>query len=118
MARVVALETGKSLREAMGETSGAISLGRFFAGEGQRLYGRTTTSGVADRYAMTVRQPCGVAALITAANTPIANVAWKVLPDFIQVDIHIVAPYDRKNDLVDNYTHCLVFVFFYDLLDS
>jgi len=83
MARVVALETGKSFKEALGETSGAIALGRFFAGEGQRLYGRTTTSGIPNRYAMTVRQPCGVAALITAANTPIANVAWKVFPALI-----------------------------------
>jgi len=83
MARVVARETGKSFREALGETSGAIALGRFFAGEGQRLYGRTTTSGIPNRYSMTVRQPCGVAALITAANTPIANVAWKVFPALI-----------------------------------
>ena len=29
---------------------------------------------------MTVRQPLGVAGLIIAANTPIANVAWKVVP--------------------------------------
>lgn len=83
IARAVAQETGKSHKEALGETAGAIALGRFFAGEGQRLYGRTTTSGGADRYAMTVRQPCGVAALIIAANTPIANVAWKVFPALI-----------------------------------
>ena len=30
--------------------------------------------------AMTIRQPLGVAGLIIAANTPIANVAWKVFP--------------------------------------
>ena len=29
---------------------------------------------------MTLRQPLGVAGLIIAANTPIANVAWKVFP--------------------------------------
>lgn len=83
MARVVALETGKSFKEAFGETGGAIALGRFYAGEGQRLYGRTTTSGTANKYAMTVRQPCGVAGLIIAANTPIANVAWKVFPALV-----------------------------------
>ena len=83
MAQIVHLETGKSLDDALGETKGAISLGRFFAGEGQRLYGRTTTSGQKDKYAMTVRQPCGVAGLIIAANTPIANVAWKVFPALI-----------------------------------
>lgn len=83
IAKIVALETGKSYSEAYGETGGAIAVGRFFAGEGQRLYGRTTTSGVENKYAMTVRQPCGVAGLIIAANTPIANVGWKVFPALI-----------------------------------
>jgi acyl-CoA reductase-like NAD-dependent aldehyde dehydrogenase len=55
----------------------------FMAGEGQRLYGRTTTSGAVNKYAMTIRQPVGVAGLIIAANTPIANVAWKVFPALI-----------------------------------
>jgi aldehyde dehydrogenase (NAD+) len=83
LAEVAAKETGKAPKAAFGETGGAIALGRFFAGEGQRLYGRTTTSGTPDKYAMTVRQPCGVAGLIIAANTPIANVAWKVFPALI-----------------------------------
>lgn len=83
IANIVAMETGKSLKDAKGETAGAIALGRFYAGEGQRLYARTTTSATPDKYAMTVRQPCGVAGLIVAANTPIANVAWKVFPALI-----------------------------------
>jgi acyl-CoA reductase-like NAD-dependent aldehyde dehydrogenase len=83
IARIVALETGKSYGSALGETDGAIALGLFMAGEGQRLYGRTTTSGTPNKYAMTVRQPLGVAGLIIAANTPIANVAWKVFPALI-----------------------------------
>lgn len=83
VAGVVASETGKSLKDALAETQGAIDLGLFFAGEGQRFYGRTTTSGVADRLAMTVREPMGVAGLIVAANTPIANIAWKVFPALI-----------------------------------
>ncbi len=83
MAEVVALETGKSSSAALGETDGAIQLARFYAGEGQRLYARTTTSGTPNKMSMTVRQPCGVAGLIIAANTPIANVAWKVFPALI-----------------------------------
>lgn len=83
IAQIVVQETGKSYKEAFGETGAAISLGRFYAGEGQRLYGRTTTSGAKNKYASTVRQPCGVAGLIIAANTPIANVAWKVFPALI-----------------------------------
>jgi alpha-ketoglutaric semialdehyde dehydrogenase len=80
VARVVSAETGKSPKDARGETDGAIELGYFMAGEGRRFYGRTMPSAVPNRQAMTVRQPLGVAGLIIAANTPIANVAWKVFP--------------------------------------
>lgn len=80
IASIVAEETGMSINAAMGEVGGAIALGEFMAGEGRRFYGRTTTSAVPNKYAMTVRQPLGVAGLIIAANTPIANVAWKVFP--------------------------------------
>lgn len=80
VAAVVAEETGKSRSDAAGEVGAAVEMGYFVAGEGRRFYGRTTTSGVPNRQAMTIRQPLGVAGLIIAANTPIANVAWKVFP--------------------------------------
>jgi aldehyde dehydrogenase (NAD+) len=80
IAEIVSEETGKSPKDAKGETDGAIELGYFIAGEGRRFYGRTMPSAVPNRSAMTVRQPLGVAGLIIAANTPIANVAWKVFP--------------------------------------
>lgn len=83
IAKIVHLETGKSLNDSLGETGGAIECGLFYASEGQRLYGKTTTSGVPNKYASTVRQPIGIAGLIIAANTPIANVAWKVFPALI-----------------------------------
>ena len=80
MAAIVAAETGKAPGDARGEVGAAIEMGYFVAGEGRRLYGRTTTSAIPNRAAMTIRQPLGVAGLIIAANTPIANVAWKVFP--------------------------------------
>lgn len=83
IAAIVAAETGKSMKDALGETDGAVALGLFMAGEGTRLYGRTATSGVPNRMAMTVRQPVGVAGLIIAANTPVANVAWKIFPALV-----------------------------------
>jgi len=83
IASIVALETGMSFKQALGETGGAIAQGEFMAGEGRRFYGRTTTSAVPNKYAMVIRQPLGVAGLIIAANTPIANVAWKVFPALI-----------------------------------
>lgn len=83
LASIVSLETGKSNKDALGEVGAAIAVARFFAGEGQRLYARTTTSGVQNKYAMTIREPVGIAALIISANTPIANVAWKIFPALI-----------------------------------
>jgi aldehyde dehydrogenase (NAD+) len=80
VAAIVSAETGKSPKDAGGETDGAIELGYFIAGEGRRFYGRTMPSATPNRSAMTIRQPLGVAGLIIAANTPIANVAWKVFP--------------------------------------
>jgi aldehyde dehydrogenase (NAD+) len=80
IARIVALETGKSFKDALGETGAAIEMGFFVAGEGRRFYGRTTTSAVPNKFVITVRQALGVAGLIVAANTPIANVAWKAFP--------------------------------------
>jgi aldehyde dehydrogenase (NAD+) len=80
---VVAAETGKSVKEGKGEVGAAVQCTRFFAGEGQRLFGRTIPSGTAGKLNLTVRTPAGVAGLIIAANTPIANVAWKVFPALI-----------------------------------
>ena len=80
LASLVAKETGKSQKDALGETDAAIEMGFFIAGEGRRFYGQTTTSAVPHRSAMVMRQPLGVAGLIIAANTPIANVAWKAFP--------------------------------------
>jgi aldehyde dehydrogenase (NAD+) len=83
ISRVVAEETGKPLKDALGETAGAVEQGHFMAGEGRRFYGKTTTSAVPNRQPMIVRQPLGVAGLIIAANTPLPNVAWKVFPALI-----------------------------------
>jgi acyl-CoA reductase-like NAD-dependent aldehyde dehydrogenase len=83
ISQIVAAETGKPMRDARGETGGAVEQGYFMAGEGRRLYGRTMTSGVPHRHPMTIRQPVGVCGLIIAANTPLPNVAWKVFPALI-----------------------------------
>jgi len=79
----IAIETGKPPQDAAGEVSGAIQQGHFFAGEGMRLYGRTLTSAMPGKQSFTVRQPRGIAGLIVPANTPIANIAWKVFPALI-----------------------------------
>lgn len=79
----ISIETGKSPRDAKSEVNAAIMQGAYWAGEGMRLYGRSLTSGMLNKHTHTVRQPRGVAGLIVPANTPIANIAWKVFPALI-----------------------------------
>jgi aldehyde dehydrogenase (NAD+) len=80
LADVVVEETGKSRELALGEADAAIEMGYFVAGEGRRLYGRTTTSAMPNRTVMATRRPVGVAALIVSFNTPLPNYAWKAFP--------------------------------------
>jgi aldehyde dehydrogenase (NAD+) len=47
------------------------------------MYGRSLTSAIEGKQSFTIREPRGVAGLIVPANTPIANIAWKVFPALI-----------------------------------
>ena len=59
LSELVAAETGKSIALARGETDAAIEMGLFVAGEGRRLYGRTTTASMPHRSVSAVRVPVG-----------------------------------------------------------
>lgn len=80
---VIHLETGKSRKDASGEVDASISQGLFFAGEGSRFYGKTLTSSIEGKYSQTVRMPLGIVGLIVPANTPLANICWKLFPALI-----------------------------------
>lgn len=92
LARIVHEETGKSMADARGEVGAAIDMAFFVAGEGQRFYGKTTTSATPNKNAMIIRQPLGVAGLIIAANTPAANVAWKAFPALLCGNTAVMKP--------------------------
>jgi len=83
LTHIFAIETGKPIKDANGELLGAIKLGEFFSSEGMRMFGRTMTSAIPNKQSFTIREPRGVAALIVPANTPMANIAWKVFPALI-----------------------------------
>jgi acyl-CoA reductase-like NAD-dependent aldehyde dehydrogenase len=80
---IVSRETGKSLKDSAGEVNAAIQQGFYFSSEGMRLHGKTFTSLNVNKYTHSVRMPLGVSALIVPANTPIANIAWKLFPALI-----------------------------------
>ncbi len=92
VAQTVVEETGKPLELALGEIDAAIEMGFFVAGEGRRLYGRTTTSAMPNRTVMATRRPVGVAALIVSFNTPLPNYAWKAFPAVVCGNTAVLKP--------------------------
>lgn len=83
LAHVIVREMGKTLNESRGDIQSAIDMAQFVAGEGRRLYGETTYSELANRWAQTRRIPVGVCGIITAWNAPMATPAWKIFPALI-----------------------------------
>ncbi len=78
LAKLEAMEMGKILPECMGDVQEAIDIFEYMAGEGRRLFGHTTQSELPNKFAMTIREPCGIAGVITPWNFPIAIPGWKL----------------------------------------
>jgi acyl-CoA reductase-like NAD-dependent aldehyde dehydrogenase len=83
LARDMTREMGKVLDEARGDVQEAIDMTFFIAGEGRRQYGQTVPSELRDKFAMSVRQPLGVCAIITPWNFPMAIPSWKIVPALV-----------------------------------
>ncbi|TIH10357.1 NAD-dependent succinate-semialdehyde dehydrogenase [Pseudomonas leptonychotis] len=77
LARLMTLEQGKPLDESRGEIDYAASFIRWFAEEARRAYGDTIPSHIANAQLGSVREPIGVAALITPWNFPCAMITRK-----------------------------------------
>jgi acyl-CoA reductase-like NAD-dependent aldehyde dehydrogenase len=83
LARDMTREMGKIIDEARGDVQEAIDMTYFMAGEGRRQYGQTVPSELRDKFAMSVRQPLGVCAVITPWNFPMAIPSWKIAPALV-----------------------------------
>src|SRR6201988_2303404 len=87
-----AREMGKVLKETRGDVQEAIDTGYFMAGEGRRMFGPTTPSELPNKFAMAVRQPLGVCAMITPWNFPMAIPSWKLLPAIVCGTTCVIKP--------------------------
>jgi alpha-ketoglutaric semialdehyde dehydrogenase len=92
LAQLISREMGKPLTEARGDVQEGIDCAFYSAGEGRRLYGQTTPSEMPNKFAMTVRTPIGVCALITPWNFPIAIPCWKAMPALVCGNTVILKP--------------------------
>ena len=85
-------EMGKVLDETRGDVQEAVDMTYYMAGEGRRQWGQTTPSELRDKFAMSVRQPLGVCALITPWNFPMAIPSWKIMPALICGNTVVIKP--------------------------
>ncbi|PWN52040.1 putative UGA2-succinate semialdehyde dehydrogenase [Violaceomyces palustris] len=80
LAYIIVAENGKSLAEAKGEVNYSNSFIEWFAEEAQRTYGHTVPASLPGARNVIVKQPIGVAGLITPWNFPAAMITRKVGP--------------------------------------
>ncbi|MEX0802146.1 MAG: aldehyde dehydrogenase family protein [Candidatus Binatia bacterium] len=92
IARIMTREMGKVLKETRGDVQEGIDTAFYVAGEGRRLFGATTPSELPDKFAMSVRAPVGVCALITPWNFPMAIPTWKMFPALICGNTVVLKP--------------------------
>ena len=91
-ARDMTREMGKILKETRGDVQEAIDSAYYMAGEGRRLFGPTVPSELPNKFAMAVRQPLGVCAMITPWNFPMAIPSWKLLPAIVCGNTCVIKP--------------------------
>ncbi|MFQ3662107.1 MAG: NAD-dependent succinate-semialdehyde dehydrogenase [Chloroflexaceae bacterium] len=95
LATIMTLEQGKPLAEARGEIAYAASFLSWFAGEAERIYGMTIPASTPARRILVLRQPVGIAALITPWNFPSAMITRKLGPALAAGCAAIIKPAEQ-----------------------
>jgi aldehyde dehydrogenase (NAD+) len=92
LSRAMTREMGKVLAEARGDVQEGIDIAYLMAGEGRRMFGDTVPSELPDKWAMSIRQPIGIAGIITPWNFPIAIPCWKMMPALVTGNTVVFKP--------------------------
>lgn len=92
LAEKMTREMGKVRTEAEGDVQEGIDMAFYMAGEGRRSFGYTTPSELPDKFAMAIRDPIGVAGIITPWNFPVAIPSWKIFPALVAGNTVVFKP--------------------------
>jgi aldehyde dehydrogenase (NAD+) len=92
LARAMTREMGKVIAEARGDVQEGIDIAFLMAGEGRRMFGDTVPSELPDKWAMSIRQPIGIAGIITPWNFPVAIPCWKMMPALVAGNTVVFKP--------------------------
>ncbi|KAL2791378.1 succinate-semialdehyde dehydrogenase, mitochondrial isoform 3 [Daubentonia madagascariensis] len=78
LAKIITAENGKPLKEAQSEIVYSALFLEWFSEEARRIYGDIIYTSAKDKRALVLKQPIGVAAVITPWNFPSAMITRKV----------------------------------------
>uniref|UniRef100_A0A672FHQ2 Succinate-semialdehyde dehydrogenase n=1 Tax=Salarias fasciatus TaxID=181472 RepID=A0A672FHQ2_SALFA len=78
LAKLITFECGKPMKESLGEITYSASFLEWFSEEARRVYGDIVPSPLRDRKIFLLKQPVGVASIITPWNFPSAMITRKV----------------------------------------
>lgn len=92
IARVMTMESGKPIKESLGEVDYATSYIDWYAEEAKRLYGRTIPANTETKRIVVTRQPVGPVAAITPWNFPAAMMTRKAAPALAAGCTFVVKP--------------------------
>jgi acyl-CoA reductase-like NAD-dependent aldehyde dehydrogenase len=92
LSQAMTREMGKVIAEARGDVQEGIDIAYLMAGEGRRMAGDTVPSELPDKWAMSIRQPLGVAGIITPWNFPMAIPCWKTMPALVTGNTVVFKP--------------------------
>lgn len=108
IARVETREMGKILKETRGDVQEGIDQAYYTAGEGRRLFGETTPAELPNKFAMSVRCPIGVCALITPWNFPLAIPTWKMFPALLCGNTVVLKPAEDSPQTAEKLIEVLI----------
>jgi succinate-semialdehyde dehydrogenase / glutarate-semialdehyde dehydrogenase len=93
--KIMTLEQGKPLKEAVGEVIYANSFISWYAEEGKRIYGETIPASQPNKRILIRKEPVGVIAAITPWNFPAAMITRKVAPALAAGCTAVVKPAEQ-----------------------
>jgi len=91
LARLLTMEQGKPLREAIDEVRGYAGILEYYAGISAQPAGETVRLGTAGD-ALVVREPLGVCGAIIPWNMPVIIMGWKVGPALLAGNTLVLKP--------------------------
>jgi succinate-semialdehyde dehydrogenase/glutarate-semialdehyde dehydrogenase len=83
LGRLLTIEQGKPLKEAMGEINASADALEYFSEEARRMIGEAIPTDSPRRRSIVIKQPIGVVVAIGPWNYPVLLLSWKLGPALI-----------------------------------